>query len=333
MSCDSEKVVQSRSQITSSGQSTLLQALRVFSPMSVDLPQNEKELVTFIEQLRGEGNKPTILKSKDVYGYKSCTSIIRPMVKLHKTVDTVGPKVQEPCKKRGKQTVDKTEINYASLSPAAKVVLKNQPKILLTNMSQETLKQTVSKPHAFVAGPSNMSTCLKLTNISGPSTGHTARLQFHTGVWTGGVTRSNSHLPLSAQPSDGAISSKKAVSLRRGYSVVCSRSLDTAYRVPLPHVHQNGWVLRESNGMPCWRDQKRKWVEEAEEKLSVKKSSPVWLVKTQEDLKVKQNNLRFKVIKIDDSITDDEVRRKAQKILKVNLSPVIEIQPLIAYPV
>lgn len=337
MNCETDKVVQSWSRITSAGQSTLLEALRVFSPISQDLPKNEQELVTYIGQLRDEGHRPTVLKSKDVYGYRSCTSVIRPVVKLHSSLDTDGPKAQKPCKKRGKKTLDKkTEINYSLLSPAAKVVLKNQPKILLTNMSQETLKKTViSKPQAFTPGPTNVSTCLKLTNISGPSTGHTARLQFHTGVWSGGVTSPNSHWPLPAQPSEGPINSLKAMSLRKGNSVVCSGSLDTSFiGVPLPDVLQNGRVLKESNGMLCWRDQKRKWVEEAEEKLGVKKSSNgVWLVKTQEDLKVRQSHfLRFKVIKIDDSITDEEVRRKAQKILRVNLSPVIEIQPLIAYP-
>lgn len=86
--------------------------------------------------------------------------------------------------------------------------------------------------------------------------------------------------------------------------------------------------------MPCWRDQKRKRTDEAEDKLCVKRPrNEVWLVKEQsEDLRLSENNLRFKVIKVDDSITDEEVRRKAQKILRVNLSPVIEIQPLIAYP-
>ncbi|XP_051873518.1 coiled-coil domain-containing protein 71-like [Pristis pectinata] len=41
--------------------------------------------------------------------------------------------------------------------------------------------------------------------------------------------------------------------------------------------------------------------------------------------------LRSKVIKVDEPSSDEEVRRKAQRILRVNLSPVVKIQP-IAYP-
>lgn len=41
--------------------------------------------------------------------------------------------------------------------------------------------------------------------------------------------------------------------------------------------------------------------------------------------------LRSKVIKVDEPSSDEEVRRKAQRILRVNLSPVVEIKP-ITYP-
>ncbi|XP_069793579.1 coiled-coil domain-containing protein 71-like [Narcine bancroftii] len=41
--------------------------------------------------------------------------------------------------------------------------------------------------------------------------------------------------------------------------------------------------------------------------------------------------LRSKVIKVDEPSSDEEVRRKAQRILRVNLSPVVKIKP-ITYP-
>ncbi|XP_072136187.1 uncharacterized protein [Mobula birostris] len=41
--------------------------------------------------------------------------------------------------------------------------------------------------------------------------------------------------------------------------------------------------------------------------------------------------LRSKVIKVDEPSSDEEVRRKAQRILRVNLSPVVKIRP-ITYP-
>ncbi|XP_012590483.1 PREDICTED: coiled-coil domain-containing protein 71 [Condylura cristata] len=41
--------------------------------------------------------------------------------------------------------------------------------------------------------------------------------------------------------------------------------------------------------------------------------------------------LKFRVIKVDRQSSDDEVRQRAQRILHVNLSPVIRLQPLLPY--
>ncbi|KAJ8016117.1 hypothetical protein DPEC_G00003840 [Dallia pectoralis] len=224
-----------------------------------------------------------------------------------------------------------TEINYALLSAAAKVILKNQPKILLTNLSKECLKQTVvSKQAVLEVEPVQVQSCIRLTNIIGPSTGHTARLQFHTGVWSRDCHRPPSLTGTQAPPLEGTENSARSVTLRTVNFVPCPVNI---IEVPMPTLLTNNRVLKECNGMPCWRTQKRKQTEEVQEKICVKRHrNGVWLVKEQDDLRQKQNNLRFKVIKVDDSVTDEEVRRKAQKILRVNLSPVIEIQPLIAYP-
>lgn len=69
-----EKAVHSWSRIYSAGQKVLEEALRVFNPMSKDLSDTETQLVAFIQGLKEEGFQPTILRSKDVYGYSSCTA-------------------------------------------------------------------------------------------------------------------------------------------------------------------------------------------------------------------------------------------------------------------
>ncbi|KAM7062983.1 coiled-coil domain-containing protein 71 isoform 1-T2 [Molossus nigricans] len=43
--------------------------------------------------------------------------------------------------------------------------------------------------------------------------------------------------------------------------------------------------------------------------------------------------LKFRAIKVDKRSSDDEVRQQAQRILRVNLSPVIQLQPLLPYSV
>lgn len=79
---------------------------------------------------------------------------------------------------------------------------------------------------------------------------------------------------------------------------------------------------------------KRKRLGETEEMQPRKKTSANSTLadEGQEESEIRENYLRSKVIKVDDTTSDEEVRRKAQKILRVNLSPVIEIRPLLAYP-
>ncbi|XP_023690933.1 coiled-coil domain-containing protein 71-like [Paramormyrops kingsleyae] len=367
MNCEdevTEKAVHSWSRFTSAGKTALLEALRVFSPMSKDLLDTEIQLVSFLQGLKEEGHKPTVLKSKDVYGYNSCTAEPIPEAKLSKIQEPFNkvPKLQKSGKRRRRKPgTKKKEINYTLLSAAAKLILKNQPKILLTNLSRETLKRTVhSKRPVLNIRPVQMP-CLKLTNIKGPSRGHTAKLQIHTGLGSRSVALPNSHrLPglseIPVQPLEHSAKTAKVVALEKRM-VSCPIKLGVMLkRETVPAVHENGRVLKESNNYKpvpikrrrstvankklglrdkgAARVRKRKRHEEAEDKMLRKTAkNGVWVVKGQEDSRLNENNLRFKVIKVDDSITDEEVRRKAQKILQVNLSPVIEIQPLITYPV
>ncbi|XP_036389868.1 coiled-coil domain-containing protein 71-like [Megalops cyprinoides] len=375
-----EKAVRSWCRIASAGQSALVEALRVFSPMSTDLVESETQLVSFLQGLRDEGHRPTVLKSKDVYGYKSCNSEPLCADKVAKPPEpsSRASKVQKPARRRGrKPTARKKEMNCTLSRAAAKIILKRQPRILLTNLSRESLQRTVlSKPPALTVRPAQMPPCLKLTNITGPSHGPTARLQIHTnltgptrgpiaglhippGLGHKGIAVSSSLRPpalsgIPVQPSE-KFSKMRKVSALKKTAVSCPGKVGVAIvRGPPPVVQENGRILKESNNYKmvpmrmgkasrakiAWRKKtavrtrKRKRLDEPEDKMLRKRARKgVWVVKGQEDSRLNENNLRFKVIKVDGSFTDEEVRRKAQKILRVNLSPVIEIRPLSAYPV
>lgn len=79
--------------------------------------------------------------------------------------------------------------------------------------------------------------------------------------------------------------------------------------------------------------QKRKRTEEAKDLPPQKRTRPgprtrkAWLGPGTAKL------LNFRAIKVDRWSSDDEVRQRAQRILRVNLSPVIQLQPLLPYSV
>ncbi|KAG9335144.1 hypothetical protein JZ751_005616 [Albula glossodonta] len=363
MSCegeDVEKAVHSWSRFASAGQVALVEALRVFSPMSKDFLDTETQLTSFLQGLRDEGHRPTVLKSKDVYGYNSCTAEPLPADKISKSLDaSKTPKGAKPTRRRGRKPgPKKKEMNFTLLS---KIILENQPKILLTNLSRESLEHTaLTKPLVSNGRPGQMQSCLKLTNMTGSSPGHTARLQIHTGLGTRGVTMTTSQLlpslsgmPVPSPDLPGKI--PNAVSLEKTRVVSCPVKMGVALiGDSAPMVYENGRVLKESNNCKMvpmrigkvkganklmWKDKgtvralKKRLLDEPEDKMRKRARKRVWVMNGQEDTWLSENNLRLKVIKVDDSVTDEEVRRKAQKILRVNLSPVIEIQPLIVYPV
>ena len=360
MNCEEEvpqKAVHSWSRIASAGQTALVEALRVFNPMSKDLSDTEMQLVSFLQGLKDEGHKPTVLKSKDVYGYKSCTTEPLPAEKIDKPLDISNKvsKVQKATRRRGRKALcKKKEIDYTLLSATAKMIVKNQPKIMLTNLSHESLKQTVlAKPPLYTVRPVQVQPCLKLANIIGTSGGHTARLQIRSDKGPLGITIPNSHCPVTLSgipvpPLETAGKTPKAVVSENMRPVSCPVKLGVALiGDSAPVLCQNGRLLKESRNYKMvplsigqvgvasdkldWRDKDAVRVLNCKKELDMSRS--VWVMKSQEDSKLNENNLRLKVIKVDDSITDEEVRRKAQKILQVNLSPVIQIQPLIAYPV
>ncbi len=342
MNCEEQgmgRVVHSWARFAPAGQTALEEALRVFNPMSKDLSDTERQMVSFLQELRKEGAKPVILRSKDVYGYTSCTT-----EPISSRIGSKVQRVQKPCKKRGRKGLSKSkDVNYAMLSRAAKDILQNQPKILLTNLSVDSLKQNVATTmldkHSVQAQQ-----CLKLTNIKGLTGGHTARLQIHFGSdskstpsFALGRPPDRSGIPYS--PTENGSQTSNVVALDNKRVLSCPFKVDDALiGDSAPVVCQNGFDLKDGSIY--------KKIETVSGKPDVMTSgldngsvrrlrfqsynwSQSTLTNGQDVSRLNGNGLEWKVIKVDNSVTDEEVRRKAQKILQVNLSPVIQIHPLV----
>ncbi|XP_077459839.1 uncharacterized protein ccdc71 [Stigmatopora argus] len=315
---EEQRAIHSWSRIASAGHAVLLEAAKILSPKARNLSGTE-ELVGFLRELSEEGHKPTVLRSKDVYGYRSTTD--RPL-----TEDKLKPpprNVKPVAKKRRRVRVKKREVH-----PSWNVSRKAGPRI--RGVPPPELA-TERRPPVAVCDEAALWTseappaqsCLRLTNIKGLSGGHTARLQIQT-TWE--VPRETppaaslvfqkppppalSGIPL--QPSQNG-----AVALFSQKNLSCPVRLDgaligdSAPAFPQTHTEltSNGWgghglrlnglgpkeLTHPARPRNRWRDKKR---------------------------------LRSKVVKVDDSRSVDEARWKAQKVLQVNLSPVIRICPL-----
>ncbi|XP_013989618.2 uncharacterized protein [Salmo salar] len=278
-----EKAVNSWSRIASAGQTVLLEALQILNPMSKDLSDTE-ELVTFLQGLKEEGHKPTVLRSKDVYGYRSCTARTLPEEMCCTDMASKGSRTG---KKRGRKKKKKESNKYASWT---------------TSASESHKGSVFSRPPAMTIEPPLIQQCLKLTNITGLTRGHTARLQIHSQLPT------LSGIPL--LPSQNMGRTPKAVALV-GLEWNGALIGDSA-----PVMYQNGrgvynYKIDVSNHRRSWRD-----------------DQSLWVMNDQEECRLDENSLRWKVVKVDDCVTVEELRRKAQRILQVNLSPVIQIRPL-----
>lgn len=328
---EEQKVVHSWSRITSAGHSILLDALRIMSPTSSDLSSTE-ELVSFLQDLTKEGHKPTVLRSKDVYGYRSSTA--QPL-----TSDQLRPpsrNVRATAKRRGRKTLKKKEV-HPSWNPSKKSSTRIQG-------VRPPEQQVVSKPvvcSRITGQTQEMSQvlqpqpCLILTNIKGVSGFHTARLQIQTCLDSKSalppVASVQRHFPpphsgIPSQPSqNGGVAPSKAVALFSQKSLSCPRGLDGALiGDSAPAFHANGRSFFEShteytsNGWKSHRSLKDFGCPKDPNNTATQQVNG-WKDK---------NRIRWKVIKVDSSRSVDEARRKAQKILQVNLSPVIQIQPL-----
>uniref|UniRef100_A0A3Q2P3N2 Coiled-coil domain containing 71 n=1 Tax=Fundulus heteroclitus TaxID=8078 RepID=A0A3Q2P3N2_FUNHE len=326
---EERRAVHSWSRISSAGQNVLLDALKILSPMSRDLSSTE-ELVTFLQELSEEGHKPTVLRSKDVYCYRSCTSL--PMTE--EMLKLVNKNVRPTTKKRKR----KPQVKKREVHPSWTTTERSNPRIqgirppeMLVDHHAVVCSRTPIRTVETVEA--DMQPCLRLTSIQGLSGFHTARLQIQT-VWeseTLAVTASpqQQHPPtlsgIPSQPSqNGGGAPTEAVALFSQKSLSCPIRLDGALiGDSAPVFYANGRAFSQthtdltSNG---WRGNGlHQDVPGSKGMTGSTRQRSSWKDK---------KNLRRKVIKVDDSRSVAEACRKAQKILQVNLSPVIQIQPL-----
>ncbi|KAK5911981.1 hypothetical protein CesoFtcFv8_001900 [Champsocephalus esox] len=326
---EERRAVHSWTRISSAGHNVLLDALKILSPMSRDLSSSE-ELVTFLQELAEEGHKPTVLRSKDVYSYRSSTN--QPL-----TQDMLKPSnrnMRPTAKRRGRKAVaKKSEVHPSwNISDIPKIQGVRPPDLRVDHQAiigSRTPSRTVEISQELQLRP-----CLRLTNIEGLTRFHTARLQIHTS-WDSsseapsvGFLQQQSLPALSGiplQPSqNGGGAPTKAVALFSQKSLSCPIRLDGALiGDSAPVFYTNGRVFPEthtamtSNG---WRsDGLHRNGRGPKELNHPTRQRNGWKNK---------NSLRWKVIKVDESRSVADARRKAQKLLQVNLSPVIQIQPL-----
>ncbi|KAM4613153.1 uncharacterized protein ccdc71 [Polymixia lowei] len=321
------RAIHSWSRITSAGQSVLLEALQILSPMSHSLSDTQ-ELLSFLQEVREEGHKATVLHSKDVYGYRSCMS--RPL-----TEENLKPleKTQRPTAKR---RVRRPLVKKREVHPSWSTFERSNPRIQGTRPPELLVTQhtVVCSRTAEALQASQTQPCLRLTNIQGLTGCHTARLQIHT-TWdlsseVPPAACSQQQYPptlsgIPSQPSQNG-GGATAVALFSQRSLSCPVRLDGALiGDSAPVLYSNGRAFPQthteltSNG---WRGNAAQRPRRGPKEHSGSPSSQ------RNDWKDK-NSLRWKVIKVDDSRSVAEARRKAQKILQLNLSPVIQIQPFV----
>ncbi|NXD81687.1 CCD71 protein, partial [Halcyon senegalensis] len=379
-----EKAVHSWSRISSAGQKVLEEALRVFNPMSKDLSDTETQLVAFIQGLKEEGYQPTILRSKDVYGYSSCTADTPSHTK--ESTPHNCPSTTESAKSPPRNAAAKVSTSPAGAAVnSSKVSARPVSKGDSTNLLLSSLKQTRSgKAKAAAMGfpestypdvyPAMRLSVVLEALVPLKTTASCLESRYTRGRL--GISRSDLKLLKAASPPRQFPSGKTTkVTGGKGYKRLMKKAPDPATFAFNLLKGPKGGVLQESNackasgvlngrvtssssqgcttapqsktlkirdkevlvGKTEWKDsstyresvgQKKRKATEAREAPQRKRASTIPVRKKSRRARSTLNLLKFRAIKVGSSSSDDEVRRRAQKILRVNLSPVIRIQPL-----
>ncbi|XP_061582551.1 coiled-coil domain-containing protein 71 [Cololabis saira] len=334
---EERRAVHSWSRISSAGHNVLLDALKILSPMSRDLKSTE-ELVTFLQELSEEGHQPVVLGSKDVYGYRSCTS--QPLTQDMLKANNRGVGRPTAKKRKKKPLVKKREVHpsWSTNDRSSPRIQGPRPPELFPDhhvravVCSRTPFYRTAEVLAADAAP-----CLRLTNIQGLSGFHTARLQISpirdlsSGEAPPPGFPPQQQLPpalsgIPPQPSqNGGAAPAGAVALFSQKSLSCpARLLDGALigdSAPAFYANNNGRAFPQthtelgSNG--CWAGNGNGFHWDVRPPAARPRNG--WKDK---------KGVRQKVIKVDESRSVAEACRKAQKILQVNLCPVIQIQPL-----
>ncbi|NWU72044.1 CCD71 protein, partial [Pterocles burchelli] len=382
-----EKAVHSWSRISSAGQKVLEEALRVFNPMSKDLSDTETQLVAFIQGLKEEGYQPTILRSKDVYGYSSCTADTPCQTEEsspHNCAAAAAESAKSPARNAAavaKVSASPTRVVVNSSKVSTRPVSKGES----TNLLLSSLKQTrsgTSKAAAvgFPAGvypdvyPAMRLSVVLEALVPLKTTASCLESKYTRGHL--GISPLDLKL-LKASSPPRKFSSGKTTKITggKGCKRLIKKAPDSATLTLNLLKGPKGGVLQESNackasgvlngrvtgsssqgctaapqsktlkikdkgalvGKTEWKDsstyresvgQKRRRATEARETPQRKKAKTIPVGNKSRRARSTLNLLKFRTIKVGNSSSDDEVRRRAQKILRVNLSPVIRIQPL-----
>ncbi|KAM4651244.1 coiled-coil domain-containing protein 71 [Discoglossus pictus] len=356
-----QKAVHSWSRLSSAGERALEEALRVFNPMSKDLTDTETQLVTFLQGLREEGYQPTILRSKDVYGYNSKTADAPPKKKCTPKMPTVSVS----SKTQSKSSSNKVPSASVAISVnSTKVNSKHSP-TGSTNLLLRSLSGADKSKHSTVGFPSSMY----------PGVYPAMRLSV---VLEALVPFKTSVSPLEAKlKQHSVVASKKQTSKTKRTIAASEHNTKTLSclikKIPSSGNHgnplngkilkgPNGRVLKENNACTASgmngkcngviqkkhnseiktnfdkegqrkknvdTSKKRKPMDDAQDAPPKKKIKMLVPLVRKSTLNIdKLNMLMSRVVKVDRLSSDDEVRRRAQKILQVNLSPVLRIHPL-----
>ncbi|NXO05265.1 CCD71 protein, partial [Rhinopomastus cyanomelas] len=381
-----EKAVHSWSRISSAGQKVLEEALRVFNPMSKDLLDTETQLVSFIQSLKEEGYQPTILRSKDVYGYSSCTADTPSHTKEATPHNCAS--AAESTKGPARNATSKTKVSASPSSvsvKSSKVSTQLNSKEGSTNLFLSSLKQTRSSTSKAAAMGFPTSIYPDVYPAMRLSVVLEALVPFKTTMSCLESKYTRGHLGISpsdlkllkaaSTPSQFCSGKSVKVTEGKGYKRLVKKAQDPATLALNLLKGPNSGVLQESNackasgvlngrvtgsssqgcttapqsktlkirnkealvGRTEWKDnniywestgQKKRRAAEVREAPQRKKANTIPVRNKSQRAQSTSNLLKFWAIKVDNSSSDDEVRRRAQKILRVDLSPVIRIQPL-----
>ncbi|XP_068010273.1 coiled-coil domain-containing protein 71 [Melanerpes formicivorus] len=381
-----EKAVHSWSRISSAGQKVLEESLRVFNPMSKDLSDTETQLVAFIQSLKEEGYQPTILRSKDVYGYSSCTADTPSLTKesiQHNCADAAEP-AEGPARNAAavaRLLASPTRVSLSSAKVSAQPVSKgDSTNLLLSSLRQRRSGTSKATSGGYPTGTyPDVYPAMRLSVVLEalvPLKTTTSCLESKYTRGCVGISPSDLKLLKAASPPRQFSSGKTAkVTEGKGYKRLIKKAADPATLALNLLKGPKGGVLQESNackasgvlngrvtgsssqgcttaqqsrtlkikdkealvGKTEWKDsstyresvgRKKRRAAEAREAPQRKKANTVPVRSKSRRARSTLNLLKFRAIKVGNSSSDDEVRRKAQKILRVNLSPVIRIQPL-----
>ncbi|XP_070594152.1 coiled-coil domain-containing protein 71 [Erythrolamprus reginae] len=381
-----EKAVHSWSRISSAGQKTLEEALRVFNPVSKDPSGTESQLVAFLQGLKEEGYQPTILRSKDVYGYSSCTSNAPSQAKGNtQDFPEAAVPISETAKAPARDivTIEKVSAPLAGITVSSSKASAMSKSSNSTNLLLNSLKRTrsgTSKASAM-SFPANMYPgvypAMRLSVVlealvpmnATASCLESKCRQGHLEIPPSDLKRLNA--PAAPVPSSAVKAAKIPPSQLdpKGYRHLITHVPDSAALTMSLIKGPTGGMFRESNAcnssrilngrisgsnsQSCsmegsrlkeppvseaeWKSggshrqaigERRRSADDGKEFPCRKTPSSVPPRKQPELASKALNLLTFQAIKVDSFSTDDELRRRAQRILKVNLSPVIRIQPL-----